>query len=362
MNTTYLKELDGIRGIAALMVMFFHLFNSGYYPNFLMKVSSFGQTGVTLFFVLSGFLITRILFKTVDSSNYFKIFYIRRALRIFPLYFLFLGLFYLLTPYLKDVTNEQQMPTWYYWCFLQNLPQTFNWHHYGPDHYWSLAVEEHFYLVLPFAVYFLGKMKIKNYLYGAIFFTILLRILFIWKGYSTYYFTLTTMDSLAMGALLAFYESKNVLEKISKKNALFILLFSLPVLAILWLFVNSKAIALVQVFKFSIISFIYVVFIFYVMRIKQGHLLKKILLSWPIQHTGKISYGLYVYHPMCFLIVQKFIGFKGYLIDFLLSFGLAFTISSLSYHVFEAKILRFKKYFNYEPKPILATGTARIDN
>src|ERR1700755_1520169 len=90
----YYKGLDGVRGLAALMIMFYHFTpdssNTGSFLHFLKKISVIGQSGVTLFFVLSGFLITRILLASKPNKDYFKKFYTKRALRIFPLYYLFL--------------------------------------------------------------------------------------------------------------------------------------------------------------------------------------------------------------------------------------------------------------------------------
>src|ERR1700744_2827189 len=99
----YFPELNALRGIAALMVLFFHYMlstDSKSHPSLhlLYKVSVFGQTGVTLFFVLSGFLITRILLSTKHTKKYFAGFYTKRMLRIFPLYYLALVLFYFVIP------------------------------------------------------------------------------------------------------------------------------------------------------------------------------------------------------------------------------------------------------------------------
>ena len=106
MKLKHFKELDGVRAIAALMVMFFHFFQNLDTQNVILisvkKYAIFGQTGVSLFFVLSGFLITRILLNTKHSESYFKNFYIRRALRIFPLYYLFLIIFYFLIPFFEN--------------------------------------------------------------------------------------------------------------------------------------------------------------------------------------------------------------------------------------------------------------------
>ena len=151
--------------------MFFHFFQpylnsdkSGFLYR-IAKIAIFGQTGVTLFFVLSGFLITRILLSTKNQDNYFSAFYARRALRIFPLYYLFLAIYFFINPFIH---GEQIIPAskqWYYWVYLQNFALTFNWDSAGPMHYWSLGVEEHFYLFWPVLVYFVDTKHISKVIY-----------------------------------------------------------------------------------------------------------------------------------------------------------------------------------------------------
>ncbi len=107
----YIKSLDGIRAIAALLVLIFHysqyvIFSSDWGKLF-QKIGYLGQTGVSLFFVLSGFLITRILFDQIQSPHYWKNFIIRRSLRIFPLYFLYLTCEYFIVPYLTHTPQSR---------------------------------------------------------------------------------------------------------------------------------------------------------------------------------------------------------------------------------------------------------------
>ncbi len=140
----YFPELDGLRGISALMIIFFHFFQGvdALEYNLITKILVFGQTGVTLFFVLSGFLISRILLDTKNEENFFRNFYVRRSLRIFPLYYLFLLMIYVLYPLiLNNKIRFEEL--WYYFIYLQGLAVTFNWPTIGPGHFWSLAVEEH---------------------------------------------------------------------------------------------------------------------------------------------------------------------------------------------------------------------------
>jgi peptidoglycan/LPS O-acetylase OafA/YrhL len=161
-------ELDGIRGAAVLLVLVFHWFLSEgglvFLPQPIYNVLLMGWSGVDLFFVLSGFLITSILIKERDADNYFKIFYVRRFCRILLLYFavllLTLAVFYLTLP--VDSRNwlfGSILPVWSYLTFTQNLVMSAT----GTmgskiiDATWSLVVEEQFYLTLPLIVRFVRK-------------------------------------------------------------------------------------------------------------------------------------------------------------------------------------------------------------
>ena len=152
-----IKILDGFRGLAILLVIGYH------YLNFF----SFGWTGVDLFFVLSGFLITGKLVESLGADHYFRNFYIKRILRIVPLYYFILLLFFVLIPFLlpslvsvsfKELQHEQI----YYWTFVVNIYDAV---HGWPlnvtlIHFWSLACEMQFYLLWPFYhIFFLQSGK-----------------------------------------------------------------------------------------------------------------------------------------------------------------------------------------------------------
>src|SRR5580704_6073285 len=137
--TTRIPALDGLRGLAISLVVFFHYgwFKSEHgwaatAANVIGTVFRLGWTGVDLFFVLSGFLIGGILMDHRDAENYFRTFYIRRICRIFPLYFLWVALFFILTWLLFPFCNQvwygwlfardfSKVPWWSYLFFLQNF-------------------------------------------------------------------------------------------------------------------------------------------------------------------------------------------------------------------------------------------------
>ena len=161
-QSRHIPELDGIRGIAVLLVLMFH-FGSAPLPdspwnNFLNGFIGFGWIGVDLFFVLSGCLITGILLEAKGSTHYLRTFYMRRALRIFPLYYATLILFFWVMPPLARrlhmfwprLTSTEQV---WYWLHISNIRTAFEPLIYPHvTHLWSLSVEEQFYLVWPLVV------------------------------------------------------------------------------------------------------------------------------------------------------------------------------------------------------------------
>jgi len=358
----YYKELDGVRALAVLMVMFFHFFQSGEIAQHtwqgLQKISIFGQTGVTLFFILSGFLITRILLATKNAGNYFSSFYIRRTLRIFPLYYLYLLLFYFLFP---SITGQSVVPfslQVYNWVYLQDFAQTFKWKFSGPDHFWSLAVEEHFYLFWPFLIYFFDKRKIIISIFLLIAVSFLVRIYLLSEQYEVYYFTFSRMDDLALGSLLAILEVEKKLD--SSKSGRFIFLFAgvLVPTILMWTIFSGAHNTLIQVIKFNLISLVYFSLIGCIISVKESSWVKKLFKINPLLYTGKISYGLYVYHPACFWLFSLFIKTNSILFNFFGSFAFAYLTATLSYYLIEQKFLGMKKYFEYK-KGAVALVVAR---
>lgn len=208
-----IPALDGIRGLAILVVVVHNAsWILGPSRHFSLKVlgllTSTGWVGVQLFFVLSGFLITGILIDTRSSSRFFRNFYIRRFLRIFPLYYVFLGLAFGIAPAFAD-------PTWvamvrrdqvWYWAYLSNWAGPFGHSILGLPHFWSLAVEEQFYLVWPFIVYALSRRRLAVLCVTTIAVTPLIRWSLDLAGLpqnAAYEFTVARWDALAGGGLLA---------------------------------------------------------------------------------------------------------------------------------------------------------------
>jgi len=142
------------------------------YGRVIQKLIYVGSLGVDLFFVLSGFLITRILLQSIGTSGYFSRFYYRRSLRIFPLYFLSLAVFLLAIPMLNsgDSTFSEAMNKQaYLWTYTTNLKMSWDneWGFGYLDHFWSLAVEEQFYLAWPLVIFLAPTRVLAISLFGA---------------------------------------------------------------------------------------------------------------------------------------------------------------------------------------------------
>ena len=346
----YFKELDGIRAIAALMIMFCHFFQilnnktAGFL--FVNKLANLGGTGVSLFFVLSGFLITRLLLKSKFDKNYFLNFYARRALRIFPLYYLFLTIYYFIYPYFFNEKITSFKDQIFYWTYMQNFAMTFHWGGgwFGPVHFWSLAVEEHFYFIWPLVVLFTKINRLRNVIYIILGIAIVSRAIFLFNDIEVFYFTFTRFDELALGGLLAVLEYRNLLSKI--QPILFLKLFLLTIIPtiILWTLYSGLENKWVQLIKFNLMSLSYFFVIGYVMVLKENNKFKEILKSQILMYSGKISYGLYVFHPLCFLTYNRFFNF-GLVIDMILSFAFTYIIAYISFNYFESYFLGLKKSF-----------------
>jgi peptidoglycan/LPS O-acetylase OafA/YrhL len=145
-KSRYIPELDGLRGVAILAVMLFHMQVRGV---------ALGWAGVELFFVLSGFLITRILLESRDKPHYLRNFYARRALRIFPLYYVVLVVTLILPP--PHGFGRSRTSLWYF-AYLQTLPLVRGRFEASPlPHSWTLAIEEQFYCLWPFVLLLLRR-------------------------------------------------------------------------------------------------------------------------------------------------------------------------------------------------------------
>jgi peptidoglycan/LPS O-acetylase OafA/YrhL len=200
-HLVHIRELDGVRGIAAIMVFFHHVCYvtiqpAGWGPSvrFLRTLSIPGDSGVDLFFALSGFLITSLLIEAREKPAYYHDFYWKRVLRILPLYLLCLLGVLLFIPGTRGYVFLSCI-------FLSNFASLFHVESTGP--FWTLAIEEQFYLLWPTVVRRRSVEQLRNWAMAIGFGAVLLRFMAAPFGHHNYYLTFFRCDGLAFGAFLA---------------------------------------------------------------------------------------------------------------------------------------------------------------
>ena len=356
-HRSHYPALDGLRGIAILLVVFYH--NFGFINYFF-----FGWLGVDLFFVLSGFLITDILLKTKNAPNYLRNFYLRRVLRIFPLYYLALVLFFFIIPALAPkILNLHyyiQNQIWF-WAYLQNWLFIF---HPTPvntaalNHFWSLAVEEQFYLVWPFIILLFKKPKFLIYLLITLLIGVITLRFILWTfqienlAYFNLY-TFSRIDGICIGSLLAVLRTVNY--KAINKYFTFIV-FGLAALNFVFYFFNKQ-----NQFSYPYLAIAgYTTFaVLFGLLVNEGierqdTLISRFLSSPLFRFFGMISYSLYIFHWPVYLMLSpsltKWLGQNIDSTDSSIAASIIATILSVllawaSFHFFEKRFLSLKKKF-----------------
>lgn len=359
LNKEHYPALDGLRGVAILLVVLYH--NFGF-----IKQSYFGWLGVDLFFVLSGFLITTILLKETGKPGYLKNFYIKRVLRIFPLYFLFLSIFLLLFPFLGFYKAELSYfvkNQWWFWTYLQNWLYSF---HLTSDakmltHLWSLAVEEQFYLVWPFIILLIKNPRKLFFFMLTVLVLVIATRSVIWLSrieelnYTTLY-TFTRIDGICIGSMVALL--MKVKPQLITKNIAAIVLVLAAMNFIFYLFNQSDGNSY-PYFAFVGYTTFCALFGLLIHEIVSGNktsITNKFFSISPLRFFGKISYGFYVFHWPVYMMTQqyffKYLQNRLQLPDIasrigasLISTSLALLISIISYYYFERYFLRLKEKF-----------------
>jgi peptidoglycan/LPS O-acetylase OafA/YrhL len=325
----------------------------------------FGWLGVDLFFVLSGFLITDILLRTLDQPHFLRNFYTRRILRIFPLYYLALFLILIVLPFFKslqlDLTYYEDHQIWL-WTYLQNWLYTFK-HPYGSKillHFWSLAVEEQFYLLWPVTILLIRKPKILLAISIGLLIAVGATRFVLWNlhlkdlAYANL-FLFTRIDGICVGCMLALLIRIDF-TFLRRKMAL--ILAILAVFNFLFYFFNKKYspgspfLAFVGYTTFAIL-FGLLVYEGVAGKIK---VIDKIFNNKVMKFFGRISYGLYVYHwpvyVLLFPVLKNFftnqIVLSNLFANIVSALGvitLSVIISVISYRYFESYFLRLKSKF-----------------
>jgi len=362
----HIPQLDGLRGVAILLVLFHH---TGMDAQFALswRPSTHGWVGVDLFFVLSGFLITGILLDTKGSSTYFTSFYLRRGLRIWPLYYIVLFLALVVVPFFSEGVRSliTGTPRWPYWLYLQN----FVIHGYGKEGLgptWSLCIEEQFYLVWPLAIFFLTRFRVKALLLLVLCVSPLIRhFIFTSTGdwQIVYRNTFSHLDALAAGALVAILlrepgRNEHTTALWMLRLAALAALVGLPILIM-----NDRD----STFVFTFLALGFGGLLGATVLLPEGSAWNRFLTIRFLRYCGKISYGLYLTNLFTYHMAQWIMRRSGVQRSFLseVLFAVAanmvlFLITAASWRFFEEPILSLKRKFSYaEPsRQKVAAATA----
>ncbi|MBS1799964.1 MAG: acyltransferase [Acidobacteria bacterium] len=350
----HFKALDGVRGIAALVVFVHHfaqtirpqqLSDWNWFFHGVFYLSQFGASGVDVFFVLSGYLITSLLLIDRGKPNYFHNFYWKRALRILPVYLVHLV-------FTQWLIGDAWGYIWLSLIFLVNFDQRFHVEAKGVA--WTLSIEEQFYLIWP---QFVRRLRLSSLYYLAFALVIGSFILRLAVQLRTHSIAITytpyRCDGLGLGVLLALQWFNGA----PPPRAVQPLLRILNSRTVLMLSAAGAIVVLsIPINNITIIARITVV------NLLAYHLIRRIIqsdrpakaFSWlgrdlPV-HMGNISYSLYLYHPIVLFVLAKHFNaldpthpwkVAGFL---LLAFAIVFTVSTLSLFVMERPMQRLRRF------------------
>ncbi|MBS1823660.1 MAG: acyltransferase [Acidobacteria bacterium] len=370
---TRFPALDGIRALAVTMVFALHYGGGTHGDRFLSMLNAIrqrGWIGVDIFFVLSGFLITGILYDTRNDSHFFKRFFARRSVRIFPIFYLVFSVLLLLTPLFHYKWRLGHLP---YLVYMGNISAAFDdtlgdvissTHlaasaHIG--HFWSLCIEEQFYLIWPLIVWFVRNRVRLIWVASALSIAALvLRIVVALhlspRLYEQWIVHLLPfrMDDLLVGAILALALRGPSADLFQRSCRWIFLLASAAVVAILivspapdsfWL--TTAGLSAIAIAAAGLIG----------TALRPGGLAFRFFHLRPLRVLGRYSYGFYVYHlifagswwSLVAFLTARFHSFLlANVVSIVLNFGLTFLVSMLSYNRFESRFLHLKERFEYD--------------
>jgi peptidoglycan/LPS O-acetylase OafA/YrhL len=361
-----LPGLDGLRAFAIASVILFHVagmenFDAQTGPlSVLTRFASAGWAGVDLFFVLSGFLITRILLNSKGKDGYFRIFYARRSLRIFPLYYLYVALVTVVLPLLHRPGTDywQSFHVWdrasvlfYFYnlrFFITHQPLVL------VSHFWSLALEEQFYMVWPFLVAKCNRRQLAWIAAVGIAVAFGNRIANDTAGWLPPGLKFTVafgrMDGLFVGAILALVYRRQRYWSVVSRWAPTVLLLSGAILAGLAAYQRSFA----GVLLVEGVTPLSVFFGALLVLVLQEGALSRFLDSPILRRVGLYSYGIYMLHWLVEGCAGNALHHLRWLshhpiiqsvLLFVMTFSITTALAALSFHLFEAKLLRYKPGF-----------------
>ncbi len=358
-----IPQLDGLRGIAILMVICYH-----YFPGILLF--NFGWTGVDLFFVLSGFLITGRLVPFLDDKKLLLKFYKNRFLRIVPLYVGFLIIFFTAWFLFSGSKNLNQYPFytnhwWNYFLFIQNWVYIATLTQVKTHllHLWSVAVEEQIYLLFPLFLFLLKKntANIFKAILGILAVILVCRILWVAFSFSDdqymnlFYNSFFRLDTFLIGAAIYFMYHKIVQVRNFQSIIKWLSILSAIILALKILLTGDveKTNTFTATIGYTLIALLFGGLLLLTL-VKKNKMLNYLTSLRFIRFTGKISYGLYIIHWPLFLfgfgLVNKIFGVLNvpvseqtiYIVNILVCLPTSYLIIFLSFKYYESYFLKKK--------------------
>ncbi len=367
----FFKSLDTLRFFAFFLVFCQHAFRPAFdlrSDDFISKLITFlcnGALGVSFFFVLSGFLITYLILREIIQTGKIKVhfFYIRRALRIWPLYYAVIIFTLILYPSLKEVLGlvsfEYVYATWMHFIFLSNFDIIRAINLFPGQNVamisitWSVAIEEQFYLVWPLLFRFI-PVKYYRFIFPAVILaSLFFRLVHEHERTVLYFHTLSVINDLAIGGYAAYLclYNQHFLPKLKAiKRAPIVLAYLLG----FTLLIYEGTLQKITTFSVFVRIFESLFFIFIILEQNfSDHSIKKYG-DWKLLASlGRITYGLYLLHPICIQFVE--LGwryafpavdqFSSQLIRGLLALGFSILVCTFSYRYFEDYFLRLKEKF-----------------
>lgn len=377
-RVTRFAPLDGIRGVAILLVI---AHNAGSVDtgasNALLKlwavVANGGWVGVQLFFALSGFLITRILLAAKGTPGYLQRFYMRRALRIVPVYYALLFFVFVIAPHVASLSHlageGARSPLWY-WAYLSNWVTPFDSMARALPHVWSLAVEEQFYLVWPLVVLACSARTLAwvciALVPAALATRVALYLLFPAEAAANaaYQFTITRCDAIALGALVAVAIGSDSVPRVVQRRLPLLIGLSCALLLFGLFIVRGVPPqgTFAEVFFVPLTGVLSALVVLACVvdgpaaTLGSVTRLRWLLSSRAFVWVGKYSYAIYVVHLPVRLSIEsfanasaiathaglRFVALMGYVATV---FAISTAIALVSWNVLEAPLLRLKRYF-----------------
>jgi len=368
--------LDGVRGIAILLVMLFHFASmkaATRFDEFFYTFTRYGWSGVDLFFVLSGFLITGILVDAKGTEHYFRNFYARRALRVFPLYYVFVAALLLLYPLIggEKVAKEAlvlQQNQWWVWTHMVNwlVARTGDFWTttpLGTGGFWSLSIEEQYYLVWPVVILLVPRQHLLRLCLTLIALATGVRFAMVMLGASwaaIFTVTFARLDSIAMGATIAMIARSPGGLSIVKHLAPAIgtvALIGLGMGEILSRTSYRPGDTLTLAIQCTLFVWLWGAVVVGALTAAQGGFVQHVTHAAVLRSLGKYSFALYLFHGH-FNRLSERLGLNPYgsvtvggsvlpvqILYIVVSISMSFAAAYLSWHLLEKQFLKLKKLF-----------------